>query len=519
MVAHKLNSVTNNPQHNSAHVISRLATGIDVNIKFKGITEFELTTERVLFDLLNIPLYHGWIVDPQDSKTYNALGSKSYNTILGDLVGLETGFVGIEDEKRPEEDSVTTDRNWDDHLYELCGDVHENNSGKLIKNFLATTTSQLTVHGLVCLRKELKELELCVLFRNNHLSTMFKFGGQLYLLVTEEGYKDHPNVVWEMLNEVNGNTPFMTGNFKEFRAECDYVSNTCVEENFWTAEYLASTNDAAHDNSSFNSDMQLSRDLQEKEFKQPNVYFGSGLVRGPQALVAMGPKKKKEQTRIQDLIATVKESDEEFRAFAVTIPTREEMIQENFPLTDWKPPTLSWCCKNINRIRHAEEKLDAGEKGMEWVHAWSNLYWKGEVKPGSEAFVDHPEEDQKKLLRQMLDDINDSKTRISYKKWKFALMKKSEKDPSRFRLERREEEGANSAEVKVKAVEVEADIPAEKKVEAAEKEVEKKVEAAENEVNIPAEKEVDIPGLNVVTVDEVGDHPVELLDLRKPALQ
>lgn len=28
--------------------------------------------------------------------------------------------------------------------------------------------------------------------------------------------------------------------------------------------------------------MQLSRDLQEKEFKQPNVYFGSGLVRGPQ---------------------------------------------------------------------------------------------------------------------------------------------------------------------------------------------------------------------------------------------
>ncbi|KAL1826877.1 hypothetical protein ACET3Z_005289 [Daucus carota] len=231
MVAHKLNSVTNNPQHNSAHVISRLATGIDVNIKFKGITEFELTTERVLFDLLNIPLYHGWIVDPQDSKTYNALGSKSYNTILGDLVGLETGFVGIEDEKRPEEDSVTT--------------------GKLIKNFLATTTSQLTVHGLVCLRKELKEHELCVLFRNNHLSTMFKFGGQLYLLVTEEGYKDHPNVVWEMLNEVNGNTPFMTGNFKKFRAECDYVSNTCVEENFWTAEYLASTNDAAHDNSSF----------------------------------------------------------------------------------------------------------------------------------------------------------------------------------------------------------------------------------------------------------------------------
>lgn len=42
----------------------------------------------------------------QDSDTCNAIGSKSYNTIMGDLVGLETVTGGSEDKKRPEEDSV-----------------------------------------------------------------------------------------------------------------------------------------------------------------------------------------------------------------------------------------------------------------------------------------------------------------------------------------------------------------------------------------------------------------------------
>lgn len=41
-----------------------------------------------------------------DSKTYNAFGSKSYDTIVRELVGLETTFVGTEHENSPEEDSV-----------------------------------------------------------------------------------------------------------------------------------------------------------------------------------------------------------------------------------------------------------------------------------------------------------------------------------------------------------------------------------------------------------------------------
>lgn len=611
-----------NQQQNIADAIDllpRLTTGIDVNIKFKGITEFEFTRECAIFDLLDIPLYHGWIVDPQDSDTYNAIGSKSYNTIMGDLVSLEAGTVGSEDKERPEEDSVDfvaattatlgvpspglsrglsfddstgsvpehqnarkgdleeeaellramklsevdlsisskdlsldstdarkgdleeeaellramklSEANFPNSSKGVCSDrsdeqnvsaipnegvnlkksvpvvsldtkegivgveiqksgqqepsiSHDSNDlitfeaiaekhdslssendqkisnsqlsweepekcnaikdvgekrssdflnlqeaavsdplepdllstaasstiqsegtkqvqdqtvskpnvqedkqsapealnvpcstvdaeldasgkstqkrdvyetvtpagdstepiyageecilgpgitsyedrepvyegevviaeqadtnsrnasavackneitpqqGELIKDFLKTNASQLTVYGLICLQEELKERELCVFFRNNHFNTMFKFGGQLYLLATDQGYINQPDLVWELLNEVNGNTVFMTGSFKEFRAEDDHVNTAWDEQNARasTAEYLASINDSAQDDSSFDSDLQLARALQEQEFEQqpqrntqqPNVSGGSGLVTGPQ---------------------------------------------------------------------------------------------------------------------------------------------------------------------------------------------------------------------------------------------
>nr|XP_058912244.1 ubiquitin carboxyl-terminal hydrolase MINDY-2 isoform X4 [Kogia breviceps] len=46
-------------------VLHKLQTGLDVNVKFTGVRVFEYTPECVVFDLLDIPLYHGWLVDPQ----------------------------------------------------------------------------------------------------------------------------------------------------------------------------------------------------------------------------------------------------------------------------------------------------------------------------------------------------------------------------------------------------------------------------------------------------------------------
>lgn len=98
-----------NQQQNIADAIDllpRLATGIDVNIKFRRIDDFEFTRECAIFDLLDIPLYHGWIVDPQDHDTENAIGSKSYNTLMGELVSLDTQNMETEHKKTSEDDDV-----------------------------------------------------------------------------------------------------------------------------------------------------------------------------------------------------------------------------------------------------------------------------------------------------------------------------------------------------------------------------------------------------------------------------
>ncbi|KAG0463206.1 hypothetical protein HPP92_021682 [Vanilla planifolia] len=98
-----------NQQQNIADAIDllpRLATGIDVNVQFRKINDFEFTRECTIFDLLDIGLYHGWIVDPQDSETASAVGTKSYNTLAGELVAFEAKKFEMESKKISDADSV-----------------------------------------------------------------------------------------------------------------------------------------------------------------------------------------------------------------------------------------------------------------------------------------------------------------------------------------------------------------------------------------------------------------------------
>ncbi|CAN6485161.1 unnamed protein product [Victoria cruziana] len=139
--------------------------------------------------------------------------------------------------------------------------------GELIRNYLTNNASQLTIYGLFCLQEHLKEHSLCVFFRNNHFSTMFKHEGQLYLLATDQGYINQPDLVWEKLNEVNGDTVFMTGNFEEFRMGNDN-GGSWDQQNAMnsTAEYLARMDKAALTDSTMSSDLQLAIALQQQEF-------------------------------------------------------------------------------------------------------------------------------------------------------------------------------------------------------------------------------------------------------------
>ncbi|QDZ25335.1 DUF544 domain-containing protein [Chloropicon primus] len=87
-----------------------------------------------------------------------------------------------------------------------------------IQDFLETTSSQLTTEGLFALQTELKERELAVFFRNNHFSTVFKFKNKIHLLVTDTGYRDVPEVVWECMTDTHGNNQFVSGFTDEDKA-------------------------------------------------------------------------------------------------------------------------------------------------------------------------------------------------------------------------------------------------------------------------------------------------------------
>lgn len=131
--------------HDAIEVLPRLETGLDVNIRFTGITDFEYTQEYVIFDLLRIPLYHGWLSDPDLEELHSSIGKRSYNQLV---------------------DSIITGKN--------STDPEVSARALIAEEFLEKTASQLTQHGLNELRSKIKDNEIGVLFRNNHFLTLLK---------------------------------------------------------------------------------------------------------------------------------------------------------------------------------------------------------------------------------------------------------------------------------------------------------------------------------------------------------
>lgn len=86
----------------------------------------------------------------------------------------------------------------------------------LARAFLSASPSQLTPYGLAALHGALSDGELAVLFRNNHLSTITRHAGELYLLVSDVGYLHQRGIVWERLDSVSGDSAFFSGDFVAF---------------------------------------------------------------------------------------------------------------------------------------------------------------------------------------------------------------------------------------------------------------------------------------------------------------
>lgn len=268
-----------------AELLPTMLVGLDVNVRFHRITDFEYTVVCAAFDMLDIVMVHGWLLDEQDEKTMKVVGNKSYNELIERLVDyrallmaeeanakqaaefssldtavrqdgdegaevalqlspLATQTIGFETlsidansthatstsncvqsphsvmsqtspTKSPSQQTVETmmkERHISDaDALDTANTLLE--EGPILEEFFNLTANQLTYYGLVRLHEGIRERQLCVFFRNNHFSTLFKFGGALYLLVTDAGYLDESTVVWELLDEIDGDTAFLDAQF------------------------------------------------------------------------------------------------------------------------------------------------------------------------------------------------------------------------------------------------------------------------------------------------------------------
>eukprot|EP01138_Halocafeteria_seosinensis_P003193 gb/GECG01003267.1/.p1 GENE.gb/GECG01003267.1/~~gb/GECG01003267.1/.p1 ORF type:complete len:551 (+),score=89.90 gb/GECG01003267.1/:1-1653(+) len=246
--------------------LHKLTRGVDVNVSFTDPQAFEYTRELTPFDLTGIRLFHGWLIDPEDKEAQSVINGSSYNTLVQTLVdssspvkkrnpnssqqgGRIKDYVESEVSEIIErtlrrvgetfgevnEVTVKGEQNQEDHTLDPSSAYRVS----VIRRFLDETATQLTYHGIMKLFETMEERELGILFRNNHFSVIFKYSGYLFLLVTDEGYRDEPEVVWEVLDEIAGDTVFVNGEFKIPAAEQTGASQAAIANS--TTEGAAST--------------------------------------------------------------------------------------------------------------------------------------------------------------------------------------------------------------------------------------------------------------------------------------
>mmetsp|Transcript_1082 Transcript_1082/g.1756 ORF Transcript_1082/g.1756 Transcript_1082/m.1756 type:complete len:520 (-) Transcript_1082:88-1647(-) len=196
-------------QHNLQEVLALLpdlARGADINVKFTDVDSIEPTKELICFDLFKLRLLHGWLLDPAWDEMYQVLSPYSFNQLLDIIVQAQeqSSSSGVD------QDAVQRLRV----------------RSEMAQVFMESSPSQITEHGFQKLRKEVGENEVCVLFRNNHYSTMTKHDGKLYLLVSDCGYRDEIAICWEEVQDIHGNSIFTNYAFQEYKCIPSRASST-----------------------------------------------------------------------------------------------------------------------------------------------------------------------------------------------------------------------------------------------------------------------------------------------------
>jgi MINDY deubiquitinase len=211
-------------------ILPSLQDGMDVNPKFTmGVTGMEYTAQLTAFELLNVSLFHGWLLDPQDADMVHLIGTKSYNELIETVIAGKDAEVQLETLQQSTSDELSTneiDVDDSENSQKIQQLQEQVTTGMLIDSFLQSTCDQLTTYGLMELYHHIAPDTLCVLFRNNHFCTITKHNDVLYLLVTDMGYADVPGVMWEKLDVIDGDTEYMTALFIKSQITSDLLEES-----------------------------------------------------------------------------------------------------------------------------------------------------------------------------------------------------------------------------------------------------------------------------------------------------
>lgn len=207
--------------------------------------------ELALFKLCGVPLVHGWLADASDNDTWAAVVERSgdYDRALDRIVAgnelAKDSAVG--NELAGQASSASTPVNVHD-LSEA--DQLAVNDAILIRRFLDSSSTQLTYTGLYALSTQLDKGKLYALFRNSHLSVIYRpldeenhTGGtphdqaQLFQLVTDGTLENEDEIVWESIEDVDGSASrFFNGKFQPTRLTGDFARQTQQQPSDFTSE-------------------------------------------------------------------------------------------------------------------------------------------------------------------------------------------------------------------------------------------------------------------------------------------
>ena len=112
MDAEQAEAMRQNQEQNVSDAMAALpslATGLDVNVRFRHALDFEFTAELAIFDLLDITLCHAWVADPaHHPEAAAAIGARGYNQLMERVIELTCAAEEAEakaEAKTPKRDS------------------------------------------------------------------------------------------------------------------------------------------------------------------------------------------------------------------------------------------------------------------------------------------------------------------------------------------------------------------------------------------------------------------------------